>query len=64
MFTLHICPTAMQRTCQHFDKEDTWTSREIANSDIILVVIKKNIVNLSIPGWQDINDKENNALKK
>jgi hypothetical protein len=64
MFTLHIRPIGTQRTYQHFDKVDTWISREIANNDIISIFIKKNIVNSSILGWQDINNKENNALEK
>jgi hypothetical protein len=64
MFTLHIHPTGTQRTCQHFDKIDTWTFTEIANSDIILVVIRKNIVNSSIPRWWDINNRENTTLEK
>jgi hypothetical protein len=55
---------ATQRTYQHFDKIDTWTFRKIANSDVISFVIKKNIVNLSIPKWRDINNEENNALEK
>jgi hypothetical protein len=63
-FTLHIRPMGTQRTCQHFDKVDTWTSKEITNSDVILVVIKLDIVNSSILGWWDINNKENNALEK
>jgi hypothetical protein len=45
MFTLHIHPRGNQKTCQHFDKINTWTSKEIANSDIISIVIWKNIVN-------------------
>jgi hypothetical protein len=49
MFTLHIHPMGTQRTYQHFDKVDTWILKEIANNDIISIVIKKNIVNLSIP---------------
>jgi hypothetical protein len=55
MFTLHIHPMTTQRTCQHYDKVNTWTSREISNSHIISLVIWKNIVNLSIPKWKDIN---------
>ncbi len=61
MFTLHICPTATQRSCQHCDKVNTLTSKEISNSDIISFVIKKNIVNSSIPKWWDINNGENNS---
>ncbi len=44
MFTLHIHPTTTQRTCQHCDKVNTWTFREISNSHIISFVIWKNIV--------------------
>jgi hypothetical protein len=55
MFTMHIHPTSTQRTCQHFDKINTWTSREISNSHIVSLVIWKNIVNSSIPKWGDIN---------
>jgi hypothetical protein len=64
MFTLHICPMATQRSCQHCDKINTWTSKEISNGDVILFVIKKNIVNLSIPKWRDINNGGNGALEK
>jgi hypothetical protein len=53
-----------QRTYQHFDKVNTWTSKEFTNSDVISIVIGKNIVNLSIPKWQDINNGENSALEK
>jgi hypothetical protein len=62
MFTLHISRMGTQRICQHFDKVYTWTSREIANNDIIFVVIKKFIVNSSIPRWWNIDNGENNAL--
>jgi hypothetical protein len=64
MFTLHIYPQGTQKTYQHFDKVNTWTLKEIANSDIISIVIRKNIVNSSIPRWRDINSGENNALEK
>jgi hypothetical protein len=64
MFILHICPTGTQRTYQHSDKVDTWTSKEIANSDIIAIVIRKNILSLSISRWQDISSEENNELEK
>jgi len=64
MFTMRICPMGTQRTYQHFDKVNTWTSKEFTNSDVISIVIGKNIVNLSIPKWQDINNGENSALEK
>jgi hypothetical protein len=49
---------------QHCDKVNTSTSREISNGDVVLFVIRKNIVNLFIPRWKDINNGENNALEK
>jgi hypothetical protein len=64
MFTLHICPMATKRSCQHCNKINTWTIREISNSDVILFVIKKNIVNSSIPRWWNIRNGKNNALEK
>ncbi len=63
MFTLYICLTTTQRSCQHCHKIDTWTSREISNNDIILFIIRKIIINLSISRW-DINNRENCALEK
>ncbi len=39
-------------------KVNTWTSREISNSDVISFVIKNNIVNLPIPKWRDIDSEE------
>jgi len=47
MFTLHICPMATQESYEHCNK--------IFNSDIVLFVIRKNIANLSVPKWQNIN---------
>jgi hypothetical protein len=55
MFTMHVHPMSTQRTFQHFEKIDPWTSREITNSHIIFWVIQNNIVNSSIPRWGDIN---------
>jgi hypothetical protein len=63
-FTLHIHPMTTQRTRQHCDKVNTWTSKEISNSHIISLVIWKNTLNSSIPRWGDINKGENNALGK
>jgi hypothetical protein len=54
-FTMRIHPTNTQITYQHFDKINTWTSKEIFNSHIISLVIWMNIINLSIPKWRDIN---------
>ncbi len=56
MFTMHIHPTTTQKTCQHFDKVKTWTSKEILNNHIVSLVIWKNIANSSIPRWGDINN--------
>ncbi len=64
MLTFHIHPTTTQRTYQHCDKVDTWTSKVIFNRHIVSFVIWKNIVNLFIPKWGDINNGENNALDK
>jgi len=64
MFELHVCPMATQKSFQDCDKVDTWTSKEIFNSDIISFVIKNNTINSSIPKWWDINNEENNALEK
>jgi len=64
MFTLHMHSTTTQKSYQHCDKVNTWTSREISNSHIISFVIQKNIVNSSIPRWRDINSGENSALGK
>jgi hypothetical protein len=61
MFTLHIHSTTTQRTYQHCDKVNTWTSKEIFNSHIISIVIWKNIVNSSISIRGNISNGENNA---
>jgi hypothetical protein len=58
MFIMHIHPMNTQRTCQHFDKVITWISREISNNHIVFLVIWKNIINLCIPKWKDINRGE------
>jgi hypothetical protein len=62
MFIVHIHPTSTQKTYQHFDKVNTWTSKEISNSHIVSLVIWKNVVNLSTPKWGDINMGENSAV--
>ncbi len=53
--TMHIHPMSTPRTYQHFDKVNTWTSKEIFNSHIVFLVIWNNIVNSSIHRWKDIN---------
>jgi hypothetical protein len=50
MFTLHIHPTTTQKTYQHCDKVNTWTSKEISNSHIVLFVIWKNTIIRPYPG--------------
>jgi hypothetical protein len=38
--------------------------RDFSKSDIVTFIIKENIVNSSMPTWQDINMGENTALWK